>query len=83
MRDSWQPNPRYAAVTIERHIVASQKQHWPTWVVVVAVIILIPPVVWALSSVMSLLGALSIGGILLIAGVIALFVWGLKNVEIS
>ena len=32
---------------------------------------------------MSLLGALSIGGILLIAGVIALFVWGLKNVEIS
>jgi len=83
MLDSWRPNRRYAAGTIERDTVASQKQHWPTWVVVVAIIILVPITVWALSSVMSLLGALSIGGILLIAGVIALFVWGLKNVEIS
>ena len=42
----------------------SQKQHWPTWVVVIAVIILIPPLVWMSSSVMSIIGALSIGGIL-------------------
>lgn len=54
-----------------------QKQHWPTWVVVVAIIILIPPLVWALSSAINIIGALSIGGILLIGGVVALFVWGL------
>lgn len=54
------------------------QQHWPTWVVVVAIIILIPPLVWALSSVMHILAALSIGGIVMIAVVVALFVW-LKN----
>ncbi len=59
------------------------QKHWPTWVVVVAIIILIPPVVWALSSVMNILAALSIGGILLIAGVTALFVWGLKRADVS
>lgn len=49
--------------------------------VVIAVIILVPPTVWVLSSVMSILGALSIGGILILAGVIALFVWGLKKAD--
>lgn len=60
---------------------ASQNQHWPTWVVVVAVIILIPPIVWALSATLNLIAAMSIGGILLVAGVIALFVWGLKKAD--
>lgn len=60
---------------------ASQNQHWPTWVVVVAVIILIPPIVWALSATINVVAAMSIGGILLVAGVIALFVWGLKKAD--
>jgi len=61
--------------------VLSTKQHWPTWVTVVAIVILIPPIVWALSGVLSIVAALSIGGILLIVGVVALFVWGLKRAE--
>jgi hypothetical protein len=51
------------------------QQHWPTWVVVVAIIILIPPLVWALSSTLNILAALSIGGIVAIAAIVALFVW--------
>lgn len=54
------------------------QQHWPTWVVVVAIIILIPPLVWALSTTMNILAALSIGGIVAVALIVALFVW-LKN----
>ncbi len=49
---------------------------------VIAIIILIPPLVWALSATLNIVAALSIGGILLIAGVIALFVWGLKKAEV-
>jgi len=59
------------------------QQHWPTWVVVVAIIILIPPVIWALSSALNVLAALSIGGVLLVVGVIALFSWGLKRTDVS
>jgi hypothetical protein len=62
---------------------STEKQHWPTWVVVVSIIILIPVLVWVLAISMNLLAALSIGGILLIAGVVALFVWGLKHVEVD
>ncbi len=73
----------YSPVEIERKLVTQQQQHWPTWVVVVAIIILIPPLVWALSSAISIIGALSIGGILLIGGVVALFVWGLGKADNS
>lgn len=74
---------RYAAGTIERELLTTEKQHWPTWVVVVSIIILIPVLVWVLAVSLNLLAALSIGGILLIAGVVALFVWGLKHVEVD
>jgi uncharacterized membrane protein len=50
---------------------------------VIAIIILIPVLVWVLAVSLNLLAALSIGGILLIAGVVALFVWGLKRVEVD
>jgi hypothetical protein len=50
---------------------------------VIAIIILIPVLVWVLAVSLNLLAALSIGGILLIAGVVALFVWGLKHVEVD
>lgn len=74
---------RYAAGTIERELLTTEKQHWPTWVVVVSIIILIPVLVWVLAVSLNLLAALSIGGILLIAGVVVLFVWGLKHVEVD
>lgn len=60
---------------IEGETVANQSNRWPTWVVVVAIIILIPVIVWALSLTMSLLAAMSIGGVLLIAAIVGLFVW--------
>jgi hypothetical protein len=48
---------------------------------VVSIIILIPVLVWVLAISMDILAALSIGGILLIVGVLALFVWGLKSAD--
>lgn len=72
----------YSGGELERNSLTT-KQHWPTWVVVVSIVILIPPVVWALSSAMNILAALSIGGVLLIAGVIALFAWGLRRADVS
>lgn len=74
---------RYAAGTIEREPLTTEKQHWPTWVVVVSIIILIPVLVWVLAVSMNILAALSIGGILLIGGVIALFVWGLRKADVD
>jgi hypothetical protein len=62
---------------------STAKQHWPTWVVVVALIILIPVLVWVLAISMNILAALSIGGILLIGVVVALFVWGLKREDVD
>ena len=51
------------------------EQRWSTWVVVVAVLILAIPVIWALSVFMNIVAALSIGGILAIAGIIGAFIW--------
>jgi hypothetical protein len=50
-------------------------QRWSPWVVVVAILILAIPVVWALSIVLDIVAALSIGGILAIAGIIGVFIW--------
>jgi hypothetical protein len=50
----------------------------PTWIVVVAVLILIPPIVWALSTVMHILAAVSIGFVLAVVAIVAAFIW-LKN----
>lgn len=54
---------------------------WPTWMIVVAIIILIPPIVWALNLVIGLAYAMTIGGILLVAGIVGLFVYLKKRVE--
>ena len=62
---------------------STEKKHWPTWVVVVSIIILVPVLVWVLAVSLNTLAALSIGGILLIAGVVALFVWGLRKADES
>jgi hypothetical protein len=50
----------------------------PTWMVVVALLILIPPIVWALSTVMSILAAVSIGFVIAVVAIVAAFIW-LKN----
>ncbi len=55
--------------------VATQpKKQWPVWMIVVAIVILIPPIVWALSITINIVAAMSIGGILLLAGIVWLFI---------
>ena len=58
----------------------AQKQ-WPTWMIVVAVIILIPPIVWALSISLNIVAGLSVGGILLIVAIVWLFTRLKKSVD--
>lgn len=57
------------------------KQTWSTWVVIVAVLILAIPVIWALSIFMDIVAAMSIGGILVVAGIIGAFVWLNRRVD--
>lgn len=54
---------------------SENEQRWSTWVVVVAILILAIPIIWALSIFMHIIAALSIGGILVIAGIIGVFIW--------
>lgn len=59
----------------------AHEQKWPTWVVIVAILILAIPLIWMLSIFMDLLAALSIGGILAITAIVVLFVWLNRRVE--
>jgi hypothetical protein len=57
------------------------KQKWPTWVIVVAIVILAGPLIWALSIFMHIIAAMSIVGILVVVAFIALFVYVNKRVN--
>ena len=57
------------------------KRQWPTWVVIVAILILAIPIIWGLAILTNLLAAMSIGGILIIAGIIGVFIWLRGRVE--
>lgn len=50
----------------------AQKQ-WPTWMVVIAVLILIGPIMWAAWVAFNLVTAMSIGGILLVVLIVWIF----------
>lgn len=73
-------------VTIRSHayegVTVATRTHnrWPTWIVVVAVLLLIPVIVWALSMVMSILAAVSIGVVIAVVAIVALFIWLKKRV---
>jgi hypothetical protein len=60
---------------------ASQKNEFPTWMVVVSIIILAFPVIWALSLFLDIVAAMSIGGILVVAALVLLFVWLKRRVD--
>lgn len=49
--------------------------------VVVAILILAIPIIWGLAILTNLLAAMSIGGILVVAAIIGLFVWLRSRVE--
>ena len=54
---------------------SSSQNRFPTWMVVVSAILLGGLIIWALSLFMHILAAMSIGGILVVAALIALFIW--------
>ena len=56
------------------------KRQWPTWVIIVAILILAIPIIWGLAVLTNLLAAMSIGGILIVAGIIGVFV-GVESCE--
>jgi len=57
------------------------QQKWSTWVVIVAILILAIPIIWGIAIVTNLLAAMSIGGILVVAAIIGLFVWLRSRME--
>ena len=58
-----------------------EKQDFPTWIIVVSIILLAGPIIWALTIFMGVLQAMSIGGILVVIAIVALFVWLNKRVN--
>ena len=54
---------------------SSSENRFPTWMIVVSIIVLAFPIIWALSLFMHIVAAMSIGGILVIAALIGLFIW--------
>jgi hypothetical protein len=54
---------------------SSSQKRFPTWMVVVSAILLGGLIIWALSLFMHILAAMSIGGVLVVAALIALFIW--------
>ncbi len=57
------------------------KQRWSTWVVIVAILILAIPIIWGIAILTNLLAAMSIGGILVVAALIGLFIWLRSRME--
>ncbi len=53
----------------------------PTWIIVVIILILAGPAIWALTIAINLVAAMSIVGILLVVAFIALFVYVNKRVN--
>jgi hypothetical protein len=60
---------------------AQTKNEFPTWMVVAAIVILAIPVIWALSLVLDVVAAMSIGGILVVVALVLLFVWLKRRVD--
>jgi|COG998Drversion2_1049125.scaffolds.fasta_scaffold343341_1 uncharacterized membrane protein len=60
---------------------ASNQNEFPTWMVVVSIIILAFPIIWALSLFLDILAAMSIGGILIVVALVLLFIWLKKRVD--
>ena len=59
----------------------SNENSFPTWMVVVAIIILAFPIIWALSLFLNIVAAMSIGGILMVVALILLFIWLKRRVD--
>lgn len=56
----------------------STQNRFPTWMIVVTILVLAGPIIWALSMFKHIIAAMSIGGILVVIAIVVLLVW-LKN----
>lgn len=56
------------------------ENRFPTWMVVVAILILAAPAVWLLSFVIDFLWAFGIVGVIAVAAVVFTFVWAKRRV---
>ena len=54
---------------------STSQNRFPTWMIVVSIIILAPLVIFGLSLFMHVVAAMSIGGILVVAALVGLFIW--------
>jgi len=59
----------------------SSENRWPTWVIVIAILILAGPIIWGLYVLFDIVTAMSIGGLLIVAALIGLFIWLNKRVD--
>jgi hypothetical protein len=63
------------ATDSERNDVAKQSNNTATWIIVVAAILLVGPLIWALSLIIDVVVAAGIGVVIFIGVVIWAFVW--------
>ena|GEM_PF-3553807 len=56
----------------------STHNRFPTWMIVISILILAGPIIWGLAMIFDIITAMSIGGILVVIALVALFIW-LKN----
>ena len=54
---------------------SASQNRFPTWMIVISIIILAVPVIMILNLFMHVVAAMSIGGILVVAALIGLFIW--------
>ena len=57
------------------------KNRFPTWMVVISILILAGPIIWGLTMLFDIITAMSIGGILVVAALIVLFIWLKREVD--
>lgn len=62
-------------------LVASSQKQWPTIMIVIAVILLIGPIIWALSLTMHVLAATGIGLVIAVVVIVLAFMWAKKRVD--
>ena len=54
---------------------SASTNRFPTWMIVISILILAGPIIWGLSMFMHIITAMSIGGILVVAALVVLFIW--------
>jgi hypothetical protein len=78
----WVPESATLPADLERTTLTTQEQRqWPTWMIVVVILLLAGPAIWALSIFMHIIAAMSIVGILVVVAIVALFIYLNKRVN--